>query len=215
VNPQSPSSPTHHPASAPTPQPSSPSLLERLLGHWFISWLLIPAALIFFLHYFVFSAFHVIGSSMIPTLHDTDYLIIGKVDKTLSGLKGKEYIPARNQVIVFHYPKQPELNFVKRVVGLPGERVVIKNGQVRVYNDNNKDGLNPDIGHEIAGTYTDAMPDGSPIDVTVPPGNVFVLGDNRTPGGSNDSREWGMLPSDDIVGNVALRLYPFNKLKLF
>jgi signal peptidase I len=152
---------------------------------------------------------------MVPTLHDSDYLIIGKVDKTIASLKRDDYIPGRNQVIVFHYPKQPEFDFVKRVIGLPGDRVVIKDGKVRVYNSQNPGGLDPDANHEISGNYTESGPDGTALEVMVPAGNVFVLGDNRTPGGSSDSREWGLLPSSDVVGNVVMRLYPFDQLKLF
>src|SRR5688572_4877448 len=110
VNPQTPP----QPAPQPTAPPKGPSILESILSHWFVSWILIPAALIFFLHYFVFSAYHVIGSSMVPTLRDADYLIIGKVDKTIASVKKEAYIPKRNEVIVFHYPKQPEFDFVKR-----------------------------------------------------------------------------------------------------
>ncbi len=185
------------------------------MSNWFVSWILIPAGLIFFLHYFIFSAYHVIGSSMVPTLHDADYLIIAKVDRSLNMLKGKKYIPERNTTIVFHYPKQPELEFVKRVVGVPGDRVVVKDGSVRVFNKDNPQGFNPDERHEIEGTYTMGDPADNPVDVVVPNGNVFVLGDNRTPNGSSDSREWGFVPSDDIIGNVVLRLFPFDKVRAF
>lgn len=195
------------------------SLFERVVSHWFVSWILIPAALIFFLHNFIFSAYHVVGSSMTQTLQDSDYLIISKVDRTLSLITGKKYTAKRGQIIVFHYPKQPELDFVKRVAGVPGDRVVIRDGQVRVYNAEQPDGFNPDAKLEISGTYTQGRNDGVnediPIDVVVPEGNVFVLGDNRTPYGSSDSREWEFLPSQDIVGNVVLRLYPLNQFKVF
>lgn len=204
----------------PSPEPEiRSSLFERVVSNWFVSWILIPAALIFFLHNFIFSAYHVVGSSMVQTLQDSDYLIISKVDRSLSLLTGKKYTADRGQIIVFHYPKQPELDFVKRVVGLPGDRVTIKDGQVKVYTAEKPEGYNPDEGHAIEGSYTQGRNDGVrediPIDVIVPEGNVFVLGDNRMPYGSSDSREWDFLPSEDIVGNVVLRLYPLNQLKIF
>jgi signal peptidase I len=101
------------------------------------------------------------------------------------------------------------------VIGLPGDKVVIKNGKVTVYNSANPNGFNPDANHSIEGNYTLAGFSGDSLDVVVPEGNIFVLGDNRTPNGSSDSREWGMLPSEDIVGNVVLRLYPFNSIQTF
>ena len=196
-------------------QEQKESLFEKITQNWFVSWILVPAALIFVLHFYVFSAYHVVGSSMVPTLHDSDYLIISKVERTGSVIQGKKYIPDRNEIIVFHYPKQPTLDFVKRVIGLPGDRVVIKDGKVTVYNSENPNGFNPDSNHKIEGNYTLAGFSEETLDVVVPEGNVFVLGDNRTPNGSSDSREWGMLPSEDIVGNVVLRLYPFNSIQTF
>jgi len=198
-----------------TPPEPTPSLAERIFSHWLVSWILIPVSLIFFLHFFVFSAYHVVGSSMVPNLHDSDYLIISKVGKTAAGLTGQQYTGKRGEIVVFHYPKEPQFDFVKRVVGLPGERVVVKDGKITVYNNDNPNGLNPDEGIELAGSYTQAGPDDQPIDIVIPKGNIFVVGDNRTPNGSADSREWGLLPSNDIVGTVVLRLYPFNTIKLF
>jgi len=180
------------------------------------SWIILPLAIIIVLNTLVFQAFHVVGSSMVQKLHDGDYLIVSKVQKTLaeSGkLVGKDgvYIPQRGQIVIFKYPQNPDLDFVKRVVGLPGDRVVVDNqGQVRVYNAAHPTGFNPDSTYEPAGTFTML-----PTDVTVPPGNIFVLGDNRTPNGSSDSREWGLLPSDDILGVAALRLLPLNQMTLF
>lgn len=200
-----------------TPTPAEPesSLFERIVSHWLVSWVLIPVALIFLLHNFVFSAYHVVGSSMVPNLQDSDYLIISKVGKTGSNLIGRPYTGGRGEILVFHYPKQPEFDFVKRVVGLPGDRVVVKDGKITVYNQDNPNGFDPDKDLKLSGTYTQAGPDDQPIDITVPKGNIFVVGDNRTPNGSTDSREWGLLPSSDIVGNVVLRLFPFNSVKLF
>lgn len=180
------------------------------------SWVVVPLAIIIGLNTFVFQAFHVVGSSMVPTLQDGNYLIVSKVQKTFANagrLVGKDgvYIPQRGQIVIFKYPQNPDLDFVKRVVGLPGDRVVVDNeGRVRVYNSAHPTGFNPDTSYEPNGTFTMI-----PTDVTVPPGNVFVLGDNRTPNGSSDSREWGLLPSDDILGVAALRLLPVNEMKVF
>ena len=179
------------------------------------SWILFPVAIVLILHFFVFQAYHVLGTSMVGTLHDGDYLIISKVSYTEALIgrafgENKKYIPKRGQVIVFHYPKDPTKIFVKRVVALPGERVVVKNGAVTVFNAANPNGFNPDVKYEAPSTAT--LID---TDETVEVGNVFVLGDNRTPGGSYDSREWGELPSSYIIGDVVLRLLPLDQIKIF
>lgn len=199
----------------PSPAPLKPSngaanILGAIFGSWLVSWVIVPVGLVLILHFYVFSAFHVVGTSMIPTLHDSDYLIISKVNRTASLLAHQPYIPKREQVLVFKYPKQPDLDFVKRVIGLPGERVVVHNCQVTVYNRQHPEGFSPDTVHAIEGSCTE-----DEIDTIVPENNLFVLGDNRTPGGSSDSREWGFLPSDDIIGNAVVRLYPLDAVRIF
>ncbi len=177
------------------------------------SWIIFPIAVVLILHNFVFQAYHVIGTSMVPSLHDADYLIVSKLGYT-QGLvermlgQDKKYIPARGQVIVFRFPKDTSRVFVKRVVGLPGDRVVVKNGSVTIYNKAHSDGFNPDTSYEAAGATT--LVD---TDEVVQEGNVFVMGDNRTPNGSYDSREWGELPSSYIIGNAVLRLLPLDQVK--
>jgi signal peptidase I len=178
------------------------------------SWIIFPVAVVLILHNFVFQAYHVLGTSMLPTLHDTDYLIVSKVGYT-EALIGRAlhendlYIPARGQIIVFHYPKDPTKIFVKRVVGLPGDHIVIKNGTVTIFNTAHPNGFNPDLSYEPTGTQT--LID---TDEVVQPGNLFVMGDNRTPGGSFDSREWGELPSSYIIGNAVLRLLPLDQVRI-
>lgn len=181
--------------------------VSAFFAYWLVSWILIPGALVLVLHFYVFSAYHVVGTSMIPTLQNSDYLIVSKVERTGSLLTHDPYIPKREQVIVFHYPKQPDLDFVKRVIALPGERVTVKNCAVTVYNREHPEGFSPDNSHLTEGGCTEGN-----INTVVPNDNIFVLGDNRTPGGSSDSREWGFLPSNDIVGNAVLRLYPNVKI---
>jgi signal peptidase I len=178
------------------------------------SWIIFPIAVVLILHNFVFQAYHVIGTSMVPTLHDADYLIISKVGYTQALIErsfgqDKKYIPARGEVVVFRFPKDTSRVFVKRVIGLPGDRVVVKNGSVTVYNGSHPNGFNPDTGYEKSDTTT--LID---TDETVQPGNVFVMGDNRTPNGSYDSREWGELPSSYIIGNAVLRLLPLDQVKV-
>jgi signal peptidase I len=177
------------------------------------SWIIFPVAVVLILHNFVFQAYHVLGTSMVPTLHETDYLIISKVGYTQALVehmfhKNTQYIPGRGQIIVFRYPKDPSKVFVKRVVGLPGDRIVIKNGTVTIYNKEHSAGFNPDTSYEKTDTTT--LID---TDEVVQDGNLFVMGDNRTPSGSYDSREWGELPSSYIIGHAVLRLLPLDQIR--
>jgi signal peptidase I len=206
--------------SAPPEEPESESGLGAIARGFtgilsgIFSWIIFPVAVVLILHNFVFQAYHVLGTSMVPTLHDTDYLIISKVGYTEALLgrtfgKNNPYLPARGQIIVFHYPKDPTKIFVKRVIGEPGDHVVIRNGIVTVFNSAHPNGFTPDTSYEPQDTQT--LID---TDVTVQTDNLFVMGDNRTPGGSYDSREWGQLPSSYIIGNAVLRLLPLDQVKI-
>ncbi|HEX3081734.1 MAG TPA: signal peptidase I [Candidatus Saccharimonadia bacterium] len=205
----------------PAGEPSPTGTAINSIAHGFsavfaaiFSWIVFPIAVVLILHNFVFQAYHVVGTSMVPTLHDTDYLIISKLGYTQALVErlfgqDKKYIPPRGQVIVFRFPKDTSRVFVKRVVGLPGDRVVIKNGSVTIFNASHPNGFNPDLGYEAKDTST--LID---TDEVVQQGNVFVMGDNRTPNGSYDSREWGELPSSYIIGNAVLRLLPLDQVKV-
>jgi signal peptidase I len=208
--------PTNQPS---TPEPASSSPLGQVAGAFssimgaIFSWIIFPIAVVLILHNFVFQAYHVLGTSMVPTLHETDYLIISKLGYTEALVKrlvgqNSQYIPARGEVIVFRYPKDPTKVFVKRVVGLPGDRIVIKNGAVTIFNKANPNGFNPDTKYEKSDTVT--LID---TDEVVQAGNLFVMGDNRTPSGSYDSREWGELPSSYIIGHAVLRLLPLDQVR--
>ncbi len=178
------------------------------------SWLITPAAIVLVLHFFVFQAYQVVGSSMVPTLHNSDYLIISKVGPTFSKLRGGAskhayFIPKRGEIAVFIAPPSPTQTFVKRVVGLPGDRVVVKDGKITVYDKAHPEGINPDATHQVSDPITLGNDD-----LVVPPGNLYVVGDNRIPGASFDSRDWGLLPAENIIGVAILRLLPISDLRL-
>ena len=178
------------------------------------SWIVFPILIVIVLHNFVFQAYHVVGTSMASTLQPSDYLIISKVSYTKALIarsfkKDIKYIPARGQIIVFHYPRDPTEVFVKRVIALPGDHIVIKNGKVTVFTKDKPAGFNPDTSYEKADTQS--LID---TDETIAAGSIFVMGDNRTPGGSYDSREWGELESSYIIGNAILRLLPLDQAKV-
>jgi signal peptidase I len=167
---------------------------------------------------FVFQSYEVDGPSMETTLQNADRLIVWKAPKTWSSITGNDYIPDRGEIIIFHKNSSLEgglsggdRQLIKRVVGVPGDRVVVKDNIVTVYNDDNPTGFNPD---EVSGNKSERskITEGE-VDYTVNEGEVFVLGDNR--GNSQDSRFFGAVSSDDIVGNLSFRIYPFNKFQKF
>ncbi len=176
------------------------------------SWIILPGLIVLFLHSFVFQAFYVSGSSMNPDFQDGDYLIIDKVGFTLSSIKSVVGLDTsldlkRGDVLVFRYPNSPGTFFIKRLIGLPGERVVLKNGKFTIYNNEHPDGL------ELDEPYIDqSLTTQGEIDETIEKDKYFVVGDNRAPNGSFDSREWGQLPREDIVGVATARLLPINEL---
>ncbi len=192
-------------------EPRRPSAVLGVLKTIF-SWIILPGLIVLFLHSFVFQAFYVSGNSMNPDFQDGDYLIIDKVGFTLSSVKASFGLDTsldlkRGDVLVFRYPNNPSTFFIKRLIGLPGDRVVVKDGKVVIYNDDHPDGL------VLSEPYIDqsAITQGD-IDEVVEKGKYFVMGDNREPNGSFDSREWGQLPRKDIVGVATARLLPINEL---
>ncbi len=177
--------------------------------------LILAPLLAIFLTSFIFQSYEVDGPSMETTLYNQDRLVVVKVQRTWARLTGNEFIPNRGDVLVFNQPNSSlegtsKRQLIKRVVALPGERVVITNGYVTVYNKDNPNGFSPDktlpYGKVINQTEGE-------VDMTVPANEVFVLGDNR--GNSLDSRYFGTLPASDIVGKLGLRVYPFNQTKVF
>lgn len=148
---------------------------------------------------FVASPFIVDGDSMHPTFENLDYLII---DELIYNFQ----TPSRGDVIVFRYPSNPSIFYIKRIIGLPGETVSINRGVVTVTTlTGEKLSLaEPYIVNEDA-TYTK--------NVSLNPEEYFVMGDNRP--NSSDSRIWGPLPAKDIIGRVDLRLLPISKSSFF
>ena len=163
---------------------------------------------------FVLQSYVVEGSSMETTLQDKDRLIVSKYNRTIAKITTKQYQPQRYDVIVFnhkdHYSfgEVENKQLIKRVIGLPGDRVVIKDGVVKVYNKNNPDGLNVDREGPEKNINTVSVTAGN-LDQMIQAGEVFVLGDNR--GNSLDSRVFGAVDDDNIVGHATLRIFPFSK----
>lgn len=151
--------------------------------------------------FFVAEPFIVSGHSMVPNFHNREYLVVCKLCYDIRE-------PARGDVIVFRYPKDPSQYFIKRIIALPGEKVKIEGGQVVVYNNEHPDGavLTEDYLPNQSITF------GKNDIVTLGSDEFFVLGDNRL--ASSDSRVWGILPREDIIGTAWLRVFPLNTFGL-
>jgi len=165
---------------------------------------------------FVFRSFNVVGPSMETTLYTGDRLIVDRLPVTWAQLQNKTYIPKRGQIIVFKNPQfapgSADEYIVKRVIGLPGEHVVLKDGSYTVFNDQYPNGFNPDdANHGEPGSPTSGQ-----ADEIVPAGELFVSGDHRQDNYSYDSRNGlGTIPLYDVIGPAELRIYPFNKVRTF
>lgn len=170
-------------------------LLELL--DW-VKYVLIAAIIGLSLNLFVIQRSEVDGSSMLPTLFNKDQLLVEKVSVHFA-------LPSRFSIVTIDASKlearQEDQLYVKRVIGLPGETVDIKNGKVWI----NGEALDEPYLPELAAT--EAPPGWKPV--TVPEDHVFVLGDNR--GLSADSRLYGMVPGEALTGHVLIRIYPFSR----
>jgi signal peptidase I len=174
----------------------------------------ILALVIFLGLQFSMGNYRVEGSSMVPTLEEDEYVIVNKLvymrldPRSIvgllpfvdSGTEGSVYVfhePRRGEVIIFRFPNDPERDFVKRVIALPGETIDIQRGQVRI------DGI------PLAEPYITDPDRNNMRPQTVPPDSYFVLGDNRR--ASLDSRDWGPVPVANLIGRAWVSFWPLNR----
>ena len=168
-----------------------------------------------FINTFIFRSFSVTGPSMESTLYTGDRLIVNRLPVTIAHLENHSYIPPRGQVIVFKNPLYSagadDINLVKRVIAFGGERVIVKDGTITVYNKQHPKGFQPDKDWQGPGSPTSGG-----IDVTVPDGSIFVAGDHRQGSYSLDSRNGlGTVPLYDVIGPVVVRLWPITGIRGF
>lgn len=163
---------------------------------WASAWeiveiIFISLVTVFLIRNFLAQPFLVSGASMEPEFSNRDYLIIDEIT-----YRFRE--PQRGEAIVFRYPNDPSVYFIKRIIGLPGERVIIRGGDVTV--------ISGDEEIQISGETNGRA------DTRLGEGEYFVLGDNRY--NSFDSRNWGPIKRDDIIGLVRLRVFPLNEIEI-
>ena len=185
-----------------------------------IALLLIAPLIALSLTLFVFQSYQVDGPSMQQTLHNEDRLVVWKLPRSWSNITRHPYIPPRGEIVILNESGLENFGsvdgdtkqLVKRVIGLPGERIVIKDGVITIYNKKYPDGYRPD--EEMAyGPKADMTPTTNDIDITLGSDELYVCGDNRS--NSLDSRVLGPIKTNQIVGKVAFRILPLNKFEKF
>lgn len=180
-----------------------------------LSLLILAPLLAILITSFVFHSYEVYGPSMEPTMNNGDRLFVLKAPRTWAKILGKQYMPKRGEIVVFNKDdlaigNEHGKQLIKRVIGLPGDRVVVNNGKITVYNSSHPNGYNVDEDTD----YGDSIPptEGE-VNITVGENEVFVCGDNRQ--NSLDSRFFGTIPAEDIVGTAEYRMFPFGQHRSF
>jgi signal peptidase I len=179
----------------------NPSMKTRMKAYGkvafdFLKIVLLALVIVLPIRYFLFQPFIVQGDSMDPNFASGDYLIVDEISYRLG-------TPQRGDVMVFSYPKDTTEKFIKRVIGLPGETVTVTSGKVEITSDGKTFTLDETYLPVNLQTYGDTK-------ITLTSGQYFVMGDNRPE--SYDSRIWGPVPSNDIIGKPVLRLWPLNAI---
>jgi signal peptidase I len=205
--------PEHLPAPPPA-KDNSPNLGGPLRNAASTIGLFLSAFLIaILLNTFVIQSYQVDGVSMEPTLQNTDRLIVNKIPRTVSRVDGHQYVPARGDIIIFNQDGLPGFigtkQLIKRVVGLPGDHVVVSGGKITIYNSQHPEGFDPDI----TGSYRISQTTAIPYDGTLNSHQLFVCGDNR--GNSEDSRSFGPINTSQVVAKLVLRILPLSKTQSF
>ncbi|WP_310410109.1 signal peptidase I [Chamaesiphon sp. OTE_8_metabat_110] len=188
------------------PEQSNPKSTapQPLLVQWWQKWgenitiLVLAVGLAIFIRTFVAEPRYIPSESMLPTLAVGDRLVVEK-------LSYYTHPPQRGDIVVFVPPPQlqeqgylEDQAFIKRVIGLPGEKIAVKNGRVYVN------------GELLIESYTAEAPSYAMSPMLVPPDRLFVMGDNRN--NSNDSHVWGFLPQANIIGHACFRFWPIERL---
>lgn len=159
--------------------------------------ILLAASFFLIIYIFLFRPFQVSGSSMYPTFVDKEYILTNLITIRLNEVK-------RGDIIVFKAPVDKEKDYIKRIIGLPGDTVMVQDGAVYL-NGQKLDETSYLHGVETYGGRF--LQNGVPV--KVPPGDYIVMGDNRP--GSSDSREWGFVSKNEIIGKSFFVYWPLNK----
>lgn len=209
-------SPLKDSAITPPEEPKKKSTFRELLST--IGVLVAALVIALGLISFVFQSYEVDGPSMQTTLHNHDRLIVWKAARSWARITNHQYVPNRGDVVVFvesglsSYGQADRKQLIKRVIGLPGDRVVVRGGTITIYNHDHPAGFRPDTTLPYSKSITIPYTSGN-IDITLDKNQLFVCGDNR--GDSLDSRAFGPITTDSIVGKLVAKVYPFGDAKTF
>lgn len=165
-----------------------------------IEFVAIIGAIIAIIRFFVAEPHTVSGHSMVPNFQDGDYIITNKLATHFSTLQ-------RGEVIILVNPRDHSQDFIKRIIGLPGDRITISVGQVYINGQPISEPYLPPDTKTSGGAF---LPEGE--EIVVPDGQYFVMGDNRS--GSSDSREWGPVDKSLVIGQAFLRYWPIQHFTL-
>lgn len=166
--------------------------------------IVISLVIIIPVRYFLIQPFYVKGASMEPNFYDHEYLIIDEITYRFRD-------PERGEIIVFRYPRNPQEYFIKRIIGLPGEKIAFRDGAIYIYNSAHPDGYHlPEDSYLAEGVMTYSLTE-EPI--TIGENEFFVLGDNRN--SSKDSRSFGAVNRSFLTGRVLLRGWPLSRVEYF
>ena len=164
----------------------------------FVGFVLIAIAIVVPIRVFIAQPFIVSGSSMVPTFENRNYLIVDELSYRLGS-------PERFDVVIFRYPKDPSKYFIKRIIGLPNEKVDLKGSDLTITNEEHKDGFKleqPFVKNSSNSNMHFELGDDE----------YFVMGDNRN--ASSDSRYWGPVKRDLLIGRAFLRLLPISDIDI-
>lgn len=166
----------------------------------FVEIVVIALAMFVIMYLFLFQPHQVKGNSMYPNFHDAEYLLTDKISYRLNQ-------PKRGEVIIFKAPKNEDYDYIKRIIGLSGETVKISKGKVWINGNLLKESYLPEDYQTFGGNF---WQEGQSI--PVPTNQYFVMGDNRSH--SSDSRDWGPVPKENIIGKAWFRYWPLNQMGL-
>lgn len=175
----------------------------KKIGHVFLDFIqtTVVALSIFVIAYlFLVQPHQVKGSSMIPNFIDQEYILTDKISYRF-------HEPQREDVIIFTAPNNPEYEYIKRIIGLPGERIKIERGVIFINNEQLTEDYLPDSFQTLSGRF---LKEGQTY--SIPDNQYFVIGDNRNH--SSDSREWGSVPRSNIIGRAWFRYWPLTEVGL-